>query len=274
MHSNMIPEDVDLHIHSRFSDGELEPEEIIDRWASLGYRMIAITDHDGIGGSKKGLEYVRRSGHSICFVTGIEFDSSDELSEEIHILGYNIDLENEALNRTLSKVIEWRNERNRKIFDTIRRLGYSITEEELRAVNGGRFTGKPTFARVLVNRGYFSSIAEVFEKLLETSSEIRSIVKHTLSSEAVVRLIHEAGGAAVMAHPMEQMRRGEDKTAFMSRLKVLMDRLVGYGIDGIECYHPSADSEDASWLADYAEQKGLLVTRGSDFHSDRNKRVY
>ena len=60
----------------------------------------------------------------------------------------------------------------------------------------------------------------------------------------------------------------------MSRLKVLMDRLVGYGIDGIECYHPSADSEDASWLADYAEQKGLLVTRGSDFHSDRNKRVY
>lgn len=264
----------DLHLHSRFSDGELEPEELIDNWIAKGYRQIAITDHDGINGSVKGLEYVRSRGLDIDFITGIEFDSSDELSEEIHILGYGMDFDNRSLRDTLDKVLGWRKERNRRILETLRALGYRIEEQQLWAVNEGRFVGKPTFARVLVDEGYFSSIGDVFDKLLEVNPDIKAIVKHTLSSREVVKLIHESGGAAVMAHPMEQRRKGETAEAFGERLNVLLETLIGYGIDGIECFHPSANEEEARMLKAFAEARGLAVTRGSDFHSVRNQRVY
>lgn len=264
----------DFHIHSCYSDGDLEPAEIVDRWMAEGYGIISITDHDGIEGSIEGANYVADNNLDIQFVSGIEFDSSDELAHEIHILGYGFDYDSPAIRSALSKVVLWRARRNDAIFQTLIELGYDINIEEIMAVNGGRYTGKPTFARVLVDKGYFESVTDAFEKLLDSNERLCALRKETLPANDVIDIIHEAGGIAIMAHPMEYKERSESLESYMPRLVKLMGRLVEYGIDGIECEHPSATAEEARWLKECAMKNRLVITAGSDFHSDAVKRVY
>lgn len=264
----------DYHIHSCFSDGELTPEQIVDRWSENGYKSIAITDHDGIEGSLIAYNYARANRPEIQVIPGIEFDSTDELSRQLHILGYGMDYENPKLKATLSSVLLNRAKRNDELIRIINELGYKVSIDELIAVNDGRFVGKPTIARVLVNKGYFSSISEVFDKLLDVHPAIRQVRKQALSSKEVVKVIHAAGGIAVMAHPMELLGKGEQLEDFLPRLVEIMGRLVSYGIDGIECYHPSATDSESRWLCACAEKNGLVITSGSDFHSDQNIRIY
>lgn len=264
----------DYHIHSYYSDGELSPKEIVDRWYENGYKLISITDHDGISGSIEGYEYVKKNNIDIQFIPGIEFDSEDELAPEIHILGYGFDYDNPELRNALSKVTIWRAVRNDKIHNVIKALGYDISIDDLEDINGGRYTGKPTFAQALINKGYFASISEVFDNLLDANDEIDSIKKEKLSSKEVIDTIHAAGGIAIMAHPMEYIRKDEDIEEFLPRLVKLMGKMVEYGIDGIECVHPSATHIETLWLEECAKKNKLVMTNGSDFHSDKNIRIY
>lgn len=265
-------EEKDLHIHSVFSDGVLTPEEIVDRWMDEGKKTIAITDHDGIGGSIVAVKYAQNK--PINVIPGIEFDSECELGKDLHILGYGIDFENDELHAKLKNILQWRAERNEKILLALEKMGHVITEEEINSINDGRYVGKPTFARVLVKRGLYKDLKEVFEKFFGNIPEIKNIKKVALSSKEVVDTIHAAGGLVVLAHPMEQMKSIESFEQFKPRLFNLLDSFVEYGIDGIECYHPSADEEQSELLRKYAESHGLLVTRGSDFHFDGLKRKY
>ena len=262
----------DLHIHTVFSDGVRTPEEIVDEWEEKGFGVIAITDHDGIGGSVVALDYA--ADRNIAVIPGIEFDSDNILGRDLHILGYGIDLDNELLKSKLSQILEWRNERNARIGGELAKLGYPLTEEEIFEVNQGRYVGKPTFAKALVKKYDFASISEVFDKLFNGDEVIKNIDKTALASEDVVKTIHAAGGIAVLAHPMEQMKTGESWEHFEPRLLKILDTFVGYGIDGIECYHPSASEENAEYLRRYAKAHELLVTTGSDFHYDGLKRKY
>lgn len=262
----------DLHIHTCFSDGALRPETIVDRWKSEGYKLIAVTDHDDIEGSRIAYNYAK--GRGIVVIPGIEFDSCDELSDEIHILGYNVDYDNKTLKKVLSDVKRWRAQRNDLMLKALNNMGYDISIDDLLEVNGGHFIGKPTFAQVMVNKGYFENLSEVFDKVFTVEPELKSIVKKTLRSDYVIRLIHEAGGIAVLAHPMQQRRKGESDEVFYKRIIKFMDRFREYGIDAIECSHPSATEDEARGLREYAAMYKLKTTTGSDFHSDNNKRVY
>ena len=262
----------DLHIHTVFSDGVKTPEEIVDRWMAEGKEVIAITDHDGIGGSVVAVEYAKDK--DITVIPGIEFDSSNELGKDLHILGYGIDFNNETLNAKLNKILEWRAARNKIMRDAIAKKGIDISDEEIYAINEGRYVGKPTFARILIDKGLFEDLQDVFENFLTKDPEIRAIKKQALDSEEVVHTIHEAGGIVVLAHPMEQMKSSETWEEFKPRLVELLDKFVEYGIDGIECYHPSADPENSEFIKKYAEAHNLLITTGSDFHFDGLKRSY
>ena len=255
----------DLHIHTCFSDGVLTPEAVIDRWASEGYRLIAITDHDGIDGSLVGMDYARDK--DIILVPGIEFDSVDPLGRDLHILGYGFDPECPEMTDALDNILLERAARNDAMLAELNRMGYSMTLDDIMKVNDGRFIGKPTFATVMVKKGYLSSSQEAFNTVFREPS-MRRIRKKTLSSEEVVDLIHKAGGLAVMAHPMEQRHLDETYNQFRERLVIILERMLEYGIDGIECYHPSADDVQAEALRKYAVKHGLMITRGSDFHSD------
>lgn len=258
----------DLHMHTRFSDGELTPKQLIDMRVAEGYELLAITDHDGMGGSVAGAPYAESVG--VQFIYGIEFDSEDELGKDLHMLGYGFDPENEELMDTLIYVLEERRDRNERFRDCLNKRGYNIKPEEIWAVNNGRYVGKPTFATVMMQKGIVKDVKEAFDTIFK-EEDLRAIKKVTLSTEKVIEVIHNAGGFAVLAHPMEQRRRNESFEEFRPRLYDLLDRMVEYGIDGLECFHPSASPEQSELFVAYAKEHGLMITRGSDFHSRENR---
>lgn len=255
-------------MHTRYSDGELTPQELIDMRAAEGYELLSITDHDGIGGSVAGAKYAKSVG--VQFILGIEFDSEDALGKDLHILGYGVDNHDEEFMDTLIYVTEERRIRNERFRDCLNKRGYGITPEEIWAVNNGRYVGKPTFATVMVQKGIVKDVKEAFDTVFR-EPDLKAIKKVTLSTEKVIEVIHNAGGLAVMAHPMEQRRPSESFEEFKPRMYELMDRMIEYGIDGIECFHPSASPEQSELLVAYAKEHGMMITRGSDFHSRENR---
>ena len=261
----------DLHMHTVYSDGRLTPEQLIDMRVSEGYELLAITDHDGIGGSVKGAPYAEKLG--VKYIYGIEFDSEDELGKDIHMLGYGFDPENEVFLDKLIEVISCRNDRNERFRAELERMGHKISSKEIMSVNDGRYVGKPTFATILHRRGVVNTIAEAFDTIFRTPG-LKAIEKETLQTKEVINVIHAAGGLAVLAHPMEQRRRDESFKDFEPRMYRLIDRMREYGIDGLECHHPSASPEQQELLVQYAKKYGLMITRGSDFHSFEAKRDY
>lgn len=254
----------DLHMHTTYSDGELTPEELIDFRMSQGYELLAITDHDVIGGSVAGANYAKKVG--IPFIYGIEFDSEDEVGKDLHMLGYGFDPENEIFLDCVIDVLTERNKRNRQFMEALNKRGYGITDEDVKKVNSGRYVGKPTYAAILVKKGIVSSVNEAFATLFK-EPDLKAIKKVTMPSKQAIDAIHAAGGLAVMAHPMEQRKRDESFADFRPRMFDIIDTMIAYGIDGLECYHPSANEEQSKMLRDYAEQKKLMITRGSDFHT-------
>jgi len=261
----------DLHMHTVYSDGALTPKELIDMRAAEGYELLAITDHDGIGGSVNGAPYAEEKG--IRFIYGIEFDSVDELGKDLHMLGYGFDPEDHEFLDAIIEVTTNRNIRNEKFREALNRKGYNITREDVRSINKGRYGGKPTFAQILVNKGVVNNVAEAFNTIFR-EPELKAIEKVTLQSKRVIDVIHGAGGLAVMAHPMEQRHRGESFADFEPRMYRIIDRMREYGIDGLECYHPSASPAQSKLLVAYAEKYGLMITRGSDFHSYNQRRDF
>ena len=258
----------DLHMHTRYSDGELTPQELIDMRAAEGYELLAITDHDGIGGSVAGSTYAESLG--LQFIYGIEFDSEDVLGKDLHILGYGVDPHDEEFMDTLIYVTEERRIRNEKFRECLNTRGYGITPEEIWKVNNGRYVGKPTFATVMVQKGIVKDVKEAFDTVFK-EKDLKAIKKITLPTQKVIEVIHNAGGLAVMAHPMEQRRPDESFEDFKPRMYELIDRMVEYGIDGLECFHPSASPEQSELFVAYANEHGLMITRGSDFHSKENR---
>ena len=261
----------DLHMHTCFSDGALTPKELIDWRKSEGYELLAITDHDGIEGSVLVAPYAEFLG--LSFIYGIEFDSEDELGKDIHILGYGFDPDNPEFKDALFGIVMERAKRNDRFMHALNRRGYNITLDDIGSVNEGRFAGKPTFAIILKRKGIIKNVQEAFNTIFR-EPDIRSIKKVTLSSKRVIDLIHIAGGLAVFAHPIEQRKRDESFEEFKPRMYKLLERMTEYGIDGIECYHPSADPVQQEMLAAYARDHGLMITRGSDFHSNEDKRDF
>ena len=261
----------DLHIHTIFSDGKLSPQQIIDRWADEGYQLISITDHDGVDGSLVGNEYAKDK--DITFVRGIEFDSKDDLASELHILGYGYDENNPQMKDALRDIRLERARRNDRFMEQLNRMGYNVTLDDVGAVNEGRYIGKPTFAVALMKKGFLNNYHEAFETIFK-DPQLKSIKKGTYATKDVIDIIHAAGGIAVLAHPMEQRNEDESWEDFEPRLRMLLDRMVEYGIDGIECYHPSANEDQSEYLRNYAEEHDLLITRGSDFHTDSPRRDY
>ena len=261
----------DLHMHTCYSDGALTPRQLIDMRAAEGYELLAITDHDGIEGSYIGAPYAESKG--IHFVYGIEFDSEDSIGKDLHMLGYGLDPENRALQEALTFILKQRAARNERFRKALSERGYDVTPDEIFAINQGRFVGKPTFALALKHKGKVESQQDAFNTIFQ-EPEIKSIKKTTLPTKRVIDLIHTEGGLAVLAHPLEQRHRDETFAEFEPRMYAILDKMTRYGIDGLECYHPSADSVQQEMLAQYAREHGLMITRGSDFHSEETRRDF
>ena len=248
---------LDLHLHTRASDGTDTPEELLQHVKEAGIELFAVTDHDAIHGCERVIS-VRRDGdpHSL---TGVEFSCEDEKGK-YHILGYGYDLASGPINAAVDAAHDLR---MRKVIMRIeiltREFGFEFPPEEIEALLANDNPGKPHIGNLMVKLGYAESKDAAIRTYLNT---IRTNLPHPRPEMAIAAIL-ESGGIPILAHPA--YGGGDDLIvgpAMEERLRHLMDR----GIQGVEAYYRGFTGEIRGELLGYASRYELYVTAGSDYH--------
>ncbi len=249
----------DLHIHTYYSDGTSSSEEVVEEAHSQGLSCIAITDHDTIEGFAPTLEAAKK--YNIEVIPGMEF-STEINGKDIHVLGYLFDCHNPQLKEILESNQAYRIERMRKMIGRLKDLGIKdIDLDEVCARVQSKSVGRPHLAATLVEKGVVKNIKEAFDKYLaEGAPAYFSKFKQT-PFEAV-SLIKNAGGVAVLAHPM------------LTQVDELIPRLVREGLGGLEVYYPNSLPSIVQFYERIAEKHNLVMTGGSDAHGKAKKHTY
>ncbi|OGR05636.1 MAG: hypothetical protein A2511_09020 [Deltaproteobacteria bacterium RIFOXYD12_FULL_50_9] len=245
---------IDLHIHSTFSDGTLTPSSLVAMARRQGLAAISLTDHDTMAGIPEAIAAGR--SETIEVIPGIELSALHKKAS-LHILGYGLDHRNAELIAKLNRYQEARRERNEKIIEKLARLGIRISLDDLRQSTNGQI-GRPHFARELVRLGVVRSEEAAFIRFLRTGGKA-FVETFRYSAETTIAMINAAGGIAVLAHPATL-------NSSLSTIPTLLKELVPLGLKGIEVYYPRHTPKVTHRLAKLAENFGLLITGGSDFH--------
>jgi len=240
----------DLHLHSNASDGSDCPERIADIAAAKGLDAIAITDHDTLAGVERAIERGGQVGVKV--IPGIELSAFS--SYEVHVLGYNVRLDDGRLCAKLEELKEKRKERALRIVDKLEQYKIYLDREELL---GCDCVGRPHIAEQLIKKGYVKGVQEAFDRYLGKNG-LAYIKSDRLTPLGAVKLIKDAGGSAVIAHPLIFLTKGV--------IEDLISGLKGYGLDGIEAYYPSHSFSDTAKLVAIARKHRLITTGGTDYH--------
>ncbi len=255
---------IDLHTHSTASDGTLTPSELIYHAQKTGLRALALTDHDTTDGLDEAARTAEKLG--IELIRGIEISADYE--GELHILGLFLDLQNTALRSALTEMKHFRAVRNLEMIRRLSGLGYAITSDEVCALKEGgepSNIGRVHMARLLVQKGYFSDIREVFSKCLGTGCPAY-YEKQRYSPAECLRLIHEAGGISFLAHPYLIAKNH-------STLLPIVTSLRQHGLNGMECLYSSHPPAYEDMCRELCRTQSLLVSAGSDFHGANKPHV-
>jgi len=190
----------------------------------------------------------------VRFVTGIEL-SCEFHGREVHVLGHFIDPRAPALEQMASGMLAERRERMEKMIALAQQIGFSgVTMERVVAASGGENLGRPHLARALVDCGHARSISDAFDRFLGTNGPLW-VDRRRLPTAQAIRLVHDAGGTASIAHPgANGVSRQELKA------------LAAEALDGVEAWHPEHPPNQAEAFVRWADELGLLVTAGSDYH--------
>ena len=240
----------DLHIHTNASDGGLYPEQILKKAVQKGLKTISITDHDTIKGYLSVREKAQEMG--ISLIPGVEVSCLWN-NREIHILAYNFDPEEPSVTQLLFRQTRARKKRMKAIVAHLQRNGVGIEYEDVLAEAYGGNVGRPHAATILVKKGYARSISEAFIRYLG-DAKIREIGTEYAGLRTVLDTFKDAGGVLSVAHPGPVYTNSE------------LEQLIGEGMDGIECIHPSHNFDKQKRYTQIAVSNYLLVTGGSDFH--------
>jgi predicted metal-dependent phosphoesterase TrpH len=244
---------VDLHSHTTASDGTFAPARLLEEARAKHLSVLAITDHDTFAGYDEACQAL--GPRDVELVCGIEL-SVKLCGKSVHLLGYFPQGAPETFRRTILEIQDARRDRNRRLIVRLRELGLNITLEEVQALGRG-MTGRPHFARVLLNKGYVESTQEAFDRYLDEAAEGYVYRKEPLFAEGA-GWIREAAGIASLAHPV---RVRDD-------LAALMPELCSAGLNGIEAFHSDHTPADTARFLALAARHSLMVTGGSDFHGD------
>jgi len=243
---------IDLHSHTLHSDGDRTPAQLFAAAKAAGVQVLAVTDHDTVSGIEECRAASETTG--VRLVPGIEL-SCDLHGREVHVLGHFLDGRSAALGRLAADMLVERRERMERMVAVARKSGcLEVTLERVVAVSGGENLGRPHLARVLVDCGHAQSIKDAFDRFLGTGGAFW-VDRRRLPVREAVQLVHDAQGTASIAHPgANGISRQELKT------------IADLGIDGVEAWHPEHPPNQAEAFVRWADELGLVVTAGSDFH--------
>lgn len=252
---------VDFHTHSTCSDGTLTPSHLVDHAKESGLSAFALTDHDSVDGIKEARERAEKIG--IEFIPGIEFSAAE--STETHIIGLFIDPENETLLKTIEKLKGSRKRRMEEVCSKLRALGFDITHDEALAIAGGTFVGRAHIAKLMMEKGYCSTVKECFDKYIGLGKPAYA-EKNELSAVEAVKAIRAAGGLAFLAHLNQT---GYD----IEQLEKLLIQLKEAGLNGIEGYYPEYTEAHIAQYRALAEKLSFCLSGGSDFHGSMKPHI-
>ena len=252
---------IDLHTHTTESDGSFTPRELIDAALHANLEALAISDHDTFAGYEQALPLAQARG--LDLVCGIELATRMTLNggaiRSVHLLGYFLREPPSAEFRGwLGGILSARRARNQQLVESLRQFGVDIQLSEVEAL-GRRLTGRPHFARVLVNKGYAADIQEAFRRYLDESAP--AFVERDMPHLALaIQKMTAAGAVPVVAHPIRLGVRDPERE----------DRVIAemrdMGLRGIEAYHSDHRAPDIERYLALAKKYGLAVSGGSDFH--------
>jgi len=261
---------IDLHMHTNASDGKLSPQALIDLALEKGLKAIAITDHDTISGIVPALEYAK--GKGIEVIPGIEIncEEPDPRFKEAEVIGLFVNHENSALVEFVERAKQDREEQKKRIVEKLQGLGFDISFEELKASTKDSI-GRPHIAKLLIEKypEKFTSIREVFDKLLEVGKPGYADRKNKSNIKQAIEIVKKAGGLPILAHPGIFSRENA------LELIKLFQRQGGQGIETYYPYHivwpetEIGEKENTELIKSFqktAKNFGLLESGGSDFH--------
>lgn len=252
---------IDLHIHTKASDGEKTPEELIDLAIKSNINALAITDHDTVDSLEIAEKYASTK-RNFLFIPGIEMEAEFN-NGQMHILGLFIDYKNQTLLDKLSYVKKERNLRNEKFINELNKMGYEITLDELKEISGGNTIGKPHFARIFLKKNYIKTKSEMFDRFFN-QPPLSKYKKFSYSPKDVITMLKNSGGTVILAHPQTLKLEKEEFIEKVMELK-------SYGLDGLECYHSKQTPEQMKEFKEIAKNLNLLISKGSDYHGPITK---
>lgn len=250
-----MPDFVDLHIHSNHSDGRQSPRQVIDDALELGLKAVSITDHDVVSGYGEAAQYAKDKGIEV--ISGIELSAS-KADDDIHLLGYLFRPDYDRLLETIERFRRIRFKRGKKMVTRLARLGMKLDYGDVLEAAGEAAVGRPHLAEAMVKAGFVSSYNEAFARYLGIGGPVY-VPKAKLKPAAAIKLIHEAGGVAVMAHPV------------LTNRDEMIVEMVSAGLDGIEIFHPTHTNTIRKRYRQVAKRHGLFMTGGSDSHNRKGR---
>ncbi len=244
---------IDLHSHSRASDGQYAPAELGEQIARAGVSVWSLSDHDTVAGLGAAAEAARQVG--VRLVPGIELSAFLD-RREIHLLGHFVDPEHPALRRFEDDLALHRRKRMHGIVARLAELGIHIRVPDIEKFGDGKTIGRPHVARAILETGAVGSVKEAFDRFLGEGRPAY-VQRFRLELDDAVRLVREAGGTVTVAHPgVSRLERGE------------LVRLAAAGVVGIESHHPDHNPSVREKYLRLADELDLVPTAGSDYHGE------
>jgi len=249
---------IDLHTHSLASDGTDTPGELINKAHARGISVLGLMDHDTVAGWDEAITYLR-PGMSLVLGSEISCQALDGTS--VHMLGMLFDRENSALDDVLSTTRDNRLTRMNRIIARLNEAGFEISIEDVLAqLAPGATLGRPHLADALIAKKIVASRDEAFTELLHNNSKFY-ISHYSPTPEDAIKLIKQAGGVAVIAHPLASLR---GRTVSIESFKSMVEA----GLDGIEISHRDQSEDERELLREVVAQYGIIATGSSDYHGN------
>ena len=243
---------VDLHLHTLASDGRLSPTELVNLAAVQGAKVIAVSDHDTTEGLAEAYQ-AARSHQGLQIIPAIEL-STDIPGDEIHMLGYFLQYEDEAFQDILRRFRAGRLERGRLMVEKLETLGKPVSWERVQEIAGDGSVGRPHIALAMVEAGYFKEPKEAFYDYLGRNG-LAYAEREKMTPREGVEMLARVGGSAVLAHP-----------ANLPDLDNKVAELKEAGLVGMEVHYAMYDGETEARLLEVARRHDLIPCGGSDYH--------